>query len=126
MKILFLDDSPERHNKFFKDFPKEDITGVFTAQEAIDALTHTKFNLVCLDHDLGEFNRNGQELTLEEALEQKDRDGSGMDVANFIAHHMDPMLWPDSVLIHSHNPDGAKAMKKVLEVMQIKVRCVAF
>ena len=51
MNILFLDDDKNRQRTFRSAFPAADI--VSTANECIDMLDASKWDLVCLDHDLG-------------------------------------------------------------------------
>src|SRR5689334_19670090 len=52
MKILFLDDMEERHRLFKIRNIGRDVTHVYNAKEAIEALNSTKFDVVSLDHDL--------------------------------------------------------------------------
>jgi len=97
MKILFLDDSPRRHAVFKNRASDHDVTYVWTASEAIEALKTGGFDYVFLDHDLGEF-KNGEELGFDEAMSEKESAGDGFQVASFIAEHM----YKKYVAIQSH------------------------
>ena len=112
--FLFLDDSQERHDKFdaiCKDLDVE-VIHVFTAMEAIRALKMFRiFDCAFLDHD----------------LEDTDLEDTGFVVAGFIALHCNPAYVPKNVVIHSWNPEGADAMKKVLtNFSSINVTVVPF
>ena len=51
MNILFLDDDPTRAQVFIRENPN--VTWVQTAEECISKLSES-WDLVCLDHDLGD------------------------------------------------------------------------
>lgn len=104
MKILFLDDDHTRHVRFKMAHPTEDVTYVWSAQEAINALLDEYFEQASLDHDLGE----GSALTLPLIGE-----GSGYDVACFISG-LSKEKRPKLVVIHSWNPEGARRMAYAL------------
>ncbi len=54
MKIFILDDQPERHEGFRDILPAHQLTHVWTFDDAVEALSNTKFDMACLDHDLGD------------------------------------------------------------------------
>lgn len=101
-RILFLDDSRERHTQFKKDNSGDWDAGfvhVYTAHDAIQYLkTWPVFDVVCLDHD----------------LEDADPAHTGYAVAEFIGLHMDRDKLPKHVIIHSWNPSGAARMAEAL------------
>lgn len=117
-RVLILDDDPQRHETFLRMFASHDIEvrQAFTAQQAINILNLTdRFDLVCLDHDLGEFS----ETLIGEP-------GCGMDVAEFIFLHIDQKKLPKQVLIHSWNAPAAKRMEETIRGTGIKVLATPF
>ena len=102
MKILILDDDLNRHELFKLNYAKHELTHVFTAEAAIDALKNNTFDVVCLDHDLG-----GMQM-----VDSWGTEPTGYDVAKWIAMH--PERKPKLIYIHSYNPDGARNMHNIL------------
>jgi CheY-like chemotaxis protein len=103
MNILILDDDETRHEGFKKILKGHTLTHVYTDTQAIKALEKKKFGMVCLDPDLGDLDKDGL------------YPGTGMNVAIFIAFQLERKLYPDKVLIHSHNTIAARQMEIVLE-----------
>lgn len=106
MKMLFLDDMPERHEKVRRLFIGRDVTHVFSAEEAAQAMKATKYDVVSLDHDLAEEQYS------------PDYAGGGSDgtmLAKWMAEHLPKDKMPNLVMIHSLNPDGSKRMHKTLQ-----------
>ena len=116
MKILILDDNEFRHKAFKKKFnlPQDKLTHTYTTEECIKVLTDTtikdKFDLIYLDHDLG-----GEEMVLSDQ-------GTGYEVAEFIAYDMDQAKLPTiGIVVHSLNPIGRKNMLVILHNSNCKV-----
>lgn len=105
MKVLFLDDDPERHRRFAMAHIGCDVTYMWVVAEAIAALDREHHHQASLDHDLGGV---ASQLTLPEAGES-----SGYDVALHIAS-MPADRRPDLVVVHSFNPEGARRMVRAL------------
>lgn len=101
MKILFLDDSLNRHKSFAKIFDDEfnEVFYVETASDAIDVLSKIQFDSIFLDHDLGGtyFAPSG--------------DDTGYEVAEWISENIE---YKPIIIIHSMNPVGAVKMKDKL------------
>jgi hypothetical protein len=93
MKVLIVDDACERHTGLGVEYSDHLLDHAYTYQEAIDLLRSNLYDLVCLDHDLGDF-RNGVERT-------------GYSVALFMAEFQ---IKTGEIRVHSHNPVGAKAI----------------
>jgi hypothetical protein len=110
MKILFLDDDQTRHN-FFRDWCQEkghmDVTHVFTADGAAEALAADTFDLIFLDHDLGEEHYG--------AVGEKPGDGTGL--ARWMSKEWD---YPEGtrIVVHSWNHSGAARMMDHLWEME--------
>lgn len=86
-RILFLDDSEERHAQFARQHPEA--VREYTAWATIEALRLSpRFDVVYLDHDLG---------TTE----------TGMDVVDFIVQ-MSEEDRPLRVVVHSYNVPAAQ------------------
>lgn len=114
-KFLFLDDSQERHNMFLEILRSTGkpcwTSSCHTVDEAIhDLKEYSPFDCVYLDHD----------------LDDTDPHKTGMAVAEFIALHLDRDLLPKKVIIHSHNPDGATRMAKIIRESGIPVEKIPF
>jgi CheY-like chemotaxis protein len=99
-RILILDDDPDRHRTIqglLESRLHEPFTTyhVWTVQELREAFypiqRKPSFDLVLLDHDLGE----DPEI--------------GVDAADFLTH-LPQRMWPAQTIIHSWNIPGAKAM----------------
>ena len=101
MKILFLDDSLERHTTFDELFgdPTTDISFVETAEDAIEKLSYCDYDAIFLDHDLG-----GEYFV-------KSGDGTGYEVAEWIC---DNIQYKPIIIIHSMNPIGGANMHRKL------------
>ena len=107
-RVLVLDDSPERLEAFAKSWAGCQLRRVSTSKDArIALLDEEPFDLVCLDHDLGE-SRDGVDP------------GDGMEVAQFIARDMRGKI-PRWVLVHSSNVPAAGRMFDVLDDAMISV-----
>ena len=95
-RVLVLDDSPDRRDAFASALAGCQVRLVSTSKAARIALIDEEpFDLVCLDHDLGE--RGVVHL------------GDGMEVAQFIAQDMRDKI-PRWVLVHSSNIPAAERM----------------
>jgi len=100
MRVLILEDSPERTVKF-----KQLLIGhvweiVATAQEAIQRLAQESWDLLSLDHDLG-----GEEMVASGP-------GTGWEVAKWLSEHPDRV--PTRIILHSFNAPGRKNMADTL------------
>jgi CheY-like chemotaxis protein len=100
MRILVLDDSSERLKIFRKNLIGHTVDCVKTAREAIDMLDTNSFDLVSLDHDLGD-------KTMVTS-----GPGTGYEVTEWLGANPDKQ--PRMIFIHSFNPAGAQRMKLVL------------
>lgn len=102
-KWLFLDDTEARHVEFARityAMPHVKVAHVRTISDALSQLRNNKFDVVWLDHDLDET--------------EADPDENGQVVARYIAWHQEEDLRPRCVVVHSINPEGAKAMAHIL------------
>jgi CheY-like chemotaxis protein len=114
-KILFLDDSEERHKIFKEKFniPDTKVIHVRTVQEAIDELDKGDVEVAFLDHDLG-----GEMFV-------KRVEGTGYEVVLHI-EKMPKEKRPYQVIIHSHNPAGVIRMRNALQRSVEKVQIAPF
>lgn len=103
IRILFLDDMEARHaavSKVLPDNAHVSVDYVWTAEQAIEALSKTDYTTVFLDHDLSEDDI----LMLPGG---KSKVPTGMDVVHHILTMKVP---PHNVVIHSMNGPAAEAM----------------
>jgi CheY-like chemotaxis protein len=111
-RVLVLDDNPERLESFAEALKGCQVSRVSTSKAARMALIDEEpFDLVCLDHDLGEFGAVSP--------------GDGMEVAQFIARDMRDKI-PCWVLVHSCNVPAADRMERELEDGGIRVMRVGY
>ncbi len=103
MKILFLDDDPNRTKNARKCDAKDELCEAETAEQAIQFLEkHSPYDAVSLDHDLG-----GNIYCPSDEM-------SGFAVAEYISK-MPKEKMPKQVVVHSFNHGGAENMIKVLQ-----------
>lgn len=115
MTILFLDDMDVRHSAF-REWAAEAgfvVDSAYTAEDAIAKLEKHEYLAACLDHDLAEEHYAGPYASPSMGGTAH----SGRAVARWIAEHGRPTI----VWIHSFNPDGAEAIKGILQQAQPKV-----
>jgi len=116
-KVLILDDDPKRHIEFDRILKGLSVCHVWTANQAIQALCdNPPFDLICLDHDLGDF-RNSQDTA---------DPGDGTEVAAFINLHLDRKHYPKQIMIHSWNTAGAAHMANLIRETGIPTCVKAF
>lgn len=104
-RVLFLDDSEARHSAFQKRMHDHDVAAAYTTVEAIAMLdARPAFDVVYLDHDLGEIAGDPPYAEL-----------TGRIVAEYIANGLPPDKRPQQIVIHSWNIDGGKRMRDILQ-----------
>lgn len=103
-KVLVVDDDVERHVGFLRRLRKHTVVSVGTYREAIEALERgSPYDVIFLDHDLGERR-------------------TGFDVAKYLVQEIDRELWPERVIVHSHNPVGALRIRDLLRDAGMEVQ----
>jgi len=107
MKILILDDDAERHAGFDKILDGHELAHAYTYSQFVGLAKSDAYDMVCLDHDLG-FEHNPD--VVRESGEV--RELTGQDAALWLVNNPDHC--PANILIHSHNPVGASAMRRIL------------
>lgn len=96
MNILVLEDSGYRITTFIELFYKDTIKISETAQGAIDYLNQYVFDIIFLDHDLGDGN------------------GCGADVASYLYKNSHNKNNQSKIIIHSWNVVAANKMMSYL------------
>lgn len=105
MRILFVDDSHERHRRFKMGRIGCVVVQAFTYAEAIECLmTAGPFDEAYLDHDLSDAAAAG-----EPGPDEK----TGTDIAKFIATMPQDKL-PGRIFVHSYNFSGRTRMCQIL------------
>lgn len=96
MRIFILEDDSYRVNFFLEKFCNDELTITENAQSAIEYLEDNVFDYLFLDHDLGDGN------------------GTGLEVAEYLAEN----LWNENnrspIIIHSWNRPATEKMINVL------------
>lgn len=111
MRVLVVDDDPRRHAFFDQAYLGDEVVHAYGYYEATDALTKgSKFEVVQLDHDLGDLRKPDTITEMYGNLEL-----TGYHVAHFMATELEFKLRPDRVIVHSVNPDGAASIERLLE-----------
>lgn len=89
MRILFLDDCPDRRKKFRREYPMATLTE--TAEGMIELLKGLEepADIVFLDHDLG-----------GEVYVDPDREDCGMEVVRWVEKNRPPVA---KFVVHTHN-----------------------
>lgn len=113
MRILILDDISVRHDTFDRIYndPSNEVVHVYRYTTFLDYLSMFRWDLIHLDHDLGDFVENPD--TYVDGW-GKTREYNGGHAAMRICELTDDLL-PARIIIHSVNPTGARAMKSMLE-----------
>lgn len=113
MRILFLDDDPQRWEFFFeivkKRHPLAIVHWVKTAKAAIEKLDATlEWDQIYLDHDLADFHYRNQGAS----------ESTGQDVARYLVARFRNEGVPEpvpQVVVHSWNPEGSRKMLEILD-----------
>jgi CheY-like chemotaxis protein len=110
-RALVLDDERVRHEAFDAFLSGDySIEHAWTYHEAIAMLKNEQFDIAYLDHDLNDFKG----VSSMGSGTYGSRELTGADVTRFIARELEPTLRPKKVVVHSWNPDGARAMIAML------------
>lgn len=110
-RVLVLDDIKFRHDSFDRIYEGSDVRHAYTYSQFVYLLKGVKWDLIHLDHDLGDFVDDAD--TYVDGW-GKTREFNGQHAAMRICEMEDDRL-PTRVIIHSVNPEGARAMKSMLE-----------
>jgi CheY-like chemotaxis protein len=115
-RVLFLDDNEDRHVEFCERMQDHDVSVAFTTHQAIELLdTNAPYDVVYLDHDLGEI-----------ANTEPFNERTGRVVAEHIASVLPRDKWPKQVIIHSWNIDGSRRMRDILQNAGLAVSLAPF
>jgi len=117
MRILILDDEKTRHFIIASMLKrnKHEIFHAYSYDEAIEALAGERFDEMYLDHDIDSFV---QEMYCKYEL-------TGAHVARAIVA-MPSEKFPNRVVVHSWNHDGARHMRSILQSHGIRVLLAPF
>ena len=120
MKVLVLDDNPYRHATFAKTFVDHEVTHVTHALKCIDIIQAERFDVIHLDHDLGDFeDEHGSADYWVDGWGSR-REYNGQNVASEIAS-LPAHMCPGEVVVHSVNPEGARRMVSIIAAAGIPV-----
>jgi CheY-like chemotaxis protein len=94
MRILILEDDGTRVNNFIELLFAHDLDITENAYEAVNLLESNVYDIILLDHDLGDGN------------------GNGSIVSNFLRMNQDNSNYDAEILIHSWNAPASRGMLK--------------
>jgi DNA-binding NarL/FixJ family response regulator len=97
-RIFFLDDDKFRHKQAQPHLLHD---AAYTAKQAISMLAKREYDVICLDHDLG-----------DEVMVSSDREDCGMEVVRWMVAKKPAAK---VVVIHSLNYDAARNMASKLK-----------
>lgn len=102
VRIMFLDDNPERHKTMRKNCIGFAVSAAWNADEAIELLSKEEFDLIMLDHDL--------DATKENMIVEGEKDGRyvASKMIESDRHKTTP------VILHSLNENGRDMMESIL------------
>jgi len=112
MKILILEDDPERHKLFRRNLIGHEVVITTTSENCIDFLQSNEYDILMLDHDLG-FE-----------LYQIPGDKTGYGVVKWIVQHKERC--PKQIFVHSLNGPAANMMINLFTDNGIKAQHVPF
>jgi CheY-like chemotaxis protein len=101
MKILILEDDPQRVYVFYGMLAEHDLVVVNSANEAITLINDYKFNRIFLDHDLG-----------GKVYVDSDEENTGYQVAKILPNSNNDST---TVVVHSWNKKGVTNMLSALK-----------
>jgi len=105
MRILILEDDPERQIRFRRKMIGHYVIITEFADCAIRLLQEENWDLLCLDHDLG-----GKVL-----VDSSTELNTGHAVAKWLEEHPDRQ--PEQIILHSLNPAGRQNMADCLRFL---------
>lgn len=100
--VLVVEDNPERIHWFKKKMVQANVTYALTPAKAENVLGAHRFDVVFLDHD-----------AVPEFVERSDPNYLNKTFYN-VATMLERQKWGGTVIIHSHNPVGARRMEHAL------------
>ncbi len=110
MRVLVLDDMTVRQVCFRMTYGEDNVKSTKTYNEFLNALDSEKWDIIHLDHDLGDFVENPDTYIDGWGIT---REFNGLHAAYKVCE-LPENKRPCSVIVHSINPEGAKAMVAVL------------
>jgi hypothetical protein len=102
-RILVLDDDKERHNAFDRIYEDCLVEHAYTYSEFVNKLNYGKWDLIHLDHDLGDHTVG--DTWIDGWGSTREYNGK-----NAVDRVCELDVKPNEVIVHSINPPGAKAM----------------
>ena len=108
MRILFVDDCPERTKQFRERAAEHELVCVEDCKKAVAALDGEPFDMIFLDHDLA-----------DEHYWRDMRKGTGTEIAQRIAAKARKHQHA-TIILHSLNHAGRQRMRSILGAVHIK------
>ena len=118
MRILVVEDMPERIKVFRSFFVEHTLDVIATSDGAIKLLKENEYDAIYLDHDLDDDHYSV-------GIGAPAARGTGQEVATFLANNPDNN-WDAYIIIHSLNPVGSVRMLETLQDGKRRVKRVPF
>lgn len=115
MRILILDDDPNRHIGLAQQYIGCDIVHCKKYVDAQREALIGGFDLYHLDHDLGLLEGDNY---VDDGFRL--RELTGAEFCTFLVKEVPREKWPTKVIIHSWNPAGARNMQMTLKEAGIR------
>jgi len=109
MKILIVEDDKQRIRWFRENLIEHSVDIVETAASGIFLCQTKKYDFICLDHDLG-----------GEIYVPSENENTGYQVSKAIVNSLNSET---PVIVHSHNPSGAKNIQSILKHAELIPFC---
>ena len=104
-RILILDDDKVRHDAFDNIYDDCLVEHAYTYSEFVNKLNSGKWDLIHLDHDLGDHTSGDVWIDGWGST----REYNGKNAVDRVCE-LDNSKRPDEIIVHSINPSGAKTM----------------
>lgn len=108
LRVLILDDERARHDAFDRQYAGAEVWHAYDGKQFQSAWAKVpRFDVVSFDHDLGYSE-------------------TGVEVAQWMVARMTESTRPHLCVVHGWNPDGAKAIARLLVAAGLDVERIPF
>ncbi|MBS1722745.1 MAG: hypothetical protein JSS66_07020 [Armatimonadetes bacterium] len=118
MRILFLDDQESRYKVFKQLCIGKSVQHIDWAEDTAQAIAmladNPRYDLVCIDHDLGEEHYKAYHQEQYNGEINYGDTPTGYDFALHIAMELEPEKQPRFAAVHSFNENGSKRIVAAL------------
>ncbi|MBA2706283.1 MAG: hypothetical protein H0U59_00560 [Gemmatimonadaceae bacterium] len=116
LTVFILDDEEERHLSLARRYPGATVTHAYKAAEAKALLAQGPYDLMFLDHNLGDWS----------LIDGEFKEQTGLDIVRYLIDNIPREKWPGSVTVHSLNGSHGPTMVSMLQKAGITAAYVPF